>query len=116
MESVFAGLTPLMLGYRADGTENRTRVQEIITAMGSQGLDERGGITERYYPDVEFDETMEAADRWPTPQSISQPVKETVVTLNGSHGIDDTGHVTRTDGSPMFQAGATTPPPASATE
>jgi hypothetical protein len=113
IESVFAGLTPLMLGYRADETGKRTRVQEIITAMGSQGLDERGGVTDTYYPDVEFDESMEAATRWPTPQSISQPVKNTVVTLDGSHGIAN-GEAVRTDGQPMFRPGATTPPPASA--
>lgn len=116
IKSLLDGITPLIIGYQNQNSDQRTRVQEIITAMGSQGLDEKAGVGEgQWFPDVEFDMSMEAPSRWPTANTISQPTKPGVNTLNGSYRIEN-GQAVRNDGAPMFQAGQTAPPPESGIE
>jgi hypothetical protein len=109
VESLLTGLAPLFLGYRDQKTDQKTRINDLGNIMA--GLDESAG-TERgvWFPDVEFDEAMEPREKWPEPGSISgTPVGPTTyrTTPNG---------VERADQQPMFRAGQTGPPPASATE
>src|SRR5215831_10225971 len=113
VESLLSGLAPLFLGYRDGQKSQQTRLQDMITGMGSQGLDDTAGVERGlWFPDVEFDESMEGPERWPEPGTISGKPNGTMLP---QHRVVD-GSVTRTDGQQMFTAGTTAPPPESATE
>lgn len=116
IESLLSGITPLFLGYK-DGQKLQTdRIRDVLTGMSAQGLDESAGVERGvWFPDVEFDESMEAPERWPEPGTISG-------IPNGSSTAPVTTHriagdsVARTDNQPMFRAGTTAPPPDSGIE
>lgn len=109
VESLLTGLAPLFLGYRDQKGETKAKVADLGNIMA--GLDETAG-TERgvWFPDVEFDESMEPRERWPEPGTISGTSQDPTIYRMTPNGVE------RTDGQQMFQAGQTAPPPDSATE
>jgi hypothetical protein len=115
VECLLSGITPLILGYRDGQKDDKSRLNDIITGMSAQGLDEAAGVERGvWFPDVEFDDSMEAPEKWPEPGTISgTPILPQ--TRQRNHQYTD-GTTSRTDGQQMFEAGTTAPPPESATE
>ena len=108
-ETILSNLAPLFIGYREDTAKSQaqTRLQQMITGANE---DVERGV---WFPDIEFDESMESRDKWPQSGRISgPPVGQTNLT---DHKITN-GEVGRSDGQPMFRAGSTSPPPESGLE
>lgn len=119
VESILTGIAPLFIGYQNQGDDN-ARIQAIVTAMGEQDLDNMGG-SRGYYPNIEFDESMEARSQWPvSPDEMSaQTLPGSRTTMVGrEHQMTDNGETTvRKDGQTMFTSGSgRTSPPGNAVE
>jgi hypothetical protein len=113
IRTLLDGIAPLVVGYQRE--PEKTNPMEQI-AMGSLGFNERAGVTDgTWFPDVEFDISMEDPSRWPQPGHLNPIQQPHPTTLNGSYRIEN-GHAVRNDGEPMFRVGETAPPPDSATE
>lgn len=118
VESILTGIAPLFIGYRDDTTDN-SRLQAALTGMGALGLDADSTESRGYYPDIEFDESMESRDRWPmtaTEMSAQTLPGSRATTIDGDHAMAN-GQAVRTDGQTMFTSGSgLTSPPGNATE
>ena len=105
--TVLEALTPLLVGHPpSDGGVQLQRL--LSTGEGEEGA--QGA----WFPEIEFDESMESREKWPDPRSTISS------TPNGGNGMGShevVGEtVARSDGQPMFQAGTTAPRPVSGTE
>src|SRR6516162_4155172 len=97
IDSILGGLAPLITGYQADPRAEANRLNELVTAMGNQGLDEYAGVGEQqWFPDVEFDEHMEDETRWPTSGTMRIPS----TTANWAGNETRTRTTTWADGGP----------------
>jgi hypothetical protein len=110
--TILTNLTPLFLGYRDPIAKDSKQIADTVGSGVSFDDKERGV----WFPDIEFDETMESRDRWPEPGRISTPPTGMTRPVDDANHTVLNGTVMRNDGQTMFQAGATSPPPESGVE